>query len=387
MWNSYLMAGSIRWLRAAGLLVVSTGTVFADPPKAAGEMTEAPGISHAPTLPPGELTVLTWYRGARGAISLGFDDNRVDHWSIAAPEMTARGLRGTFHVIPGLPQWTLWRDHYAAMAEAGHELASHTMTHRYCVIRTQAEDPDDLYFHSPAELEADCQTAKSLLEAFTQRAAVTIAYPGGQVDSQTMPILMSYFLGGRTSTRGPLTNDLTPTNMGFLLATRVGAGANSPVWASYEFTRDHLTSFLELAEQSGKWVIYEHHDVAWPGYSGVNVQAWVEHLDELAEAQDARRVWVAPEGDVVRYIYERNAAQATVTPVSRGLDVSVDDGLEDTVFDVSLTVEITIAPQWIPTLAITHAGEPVEFAVERRGKAIIVRFDLDPDCSVTQLRY
>lgn len=368
-----------------GLLIV--WLAYADPPRFAGRMANAPADEAVPAAPAAEGAARVWSGGASGAISLGFDDNRPDHWSLAAPEMTARGLRGTFHVNPAMGQFVLWRDHYIEMADAGHELAGHTATHRYCIIVPLAEDPDNLYFHSIEELDSDCRFTKTALEALMHRACVTVAYPGGQYSSQTLPVLMSHFLAGRTSTPGPLTNDPTPADPGHLVATRVGDVANSPVWGDYQYTRDHLTSFLNLAEQSGKWVIYEHHDVRWPGYSGVNVQAWVDHLDELADAQDQRRVWVAPEGDVIRYIFERDAAQTTIVPRVRRYDVSVEDGLDDRVFDVPLTVLVTIAADGIQDVTVSRGGTRVEFELSHADGLTFIQFEALPNGGITRIEY
>lgn len=71
----------------------------------------------------------------RGYVSLAYDDGLSSQLDIAVPQLEAAGFRGTFYVT-----WENISDRaaeWAALAERGHELANHTMTHP-CGLQDQA---------------------------------------------------------------------------------------------------------------------------------------------------------------------------------------------------------------------------------------------------------
>jgi len=81
-----------------------------------------------------------WPGGARGAVSLTYDDALNSQLDNAVPQLEARGLRGTFflteeNIGDRLADWQ-------AVARAGHEIADHTVHH-----------PCDLRGYSPARFE------------------------------------------------------------------------------------------------------------------------------------------------------------------------------------------------------------------------------------------
>jgi len=70
----------------------------------------------------------------RGYVSLAYDDGLDSQLDIAAPQLEAAGLHGTFYLT-----WDNMKDRageWATLARRGHELANHTMTHP-CDLRRQ----------------------------------------------------------------------------------------------------------------------------------------------------------------------------------------------------------------------------------------------------------
>ncbi len=68
-----------------------------------------------------------WPRGARGAVSLTYDDGLDSQLDNVAPQLDAFGLKATFfltqeNMVARLADWQ-------ALARRGHEIADHTMTH------------------------------------------------------------------------------------------------------------------------------------------------------------------------------------------------------------------------------------------------------------------
>lgn len=73
-------------------------------------------------------------KGCRAAVSLTFDDGLKSQLEVAVPLLNDRGLRATFYLNPRgtTPESDDWRERWAAwkkVAEQGHELGNHSLTH------------------------------------------------------------------------------------------------------------------------------------------------------------------------------------------------------------------------------------------------------------------
>ncbi len=319
--------------------------------------------------------VLTWKDGRKAALTLTYDDNRNDHLSIAAPAMTARGLVGTFNVIPGVYTWDRLPG-YQSIPQNGHELASHTMKHRRCDIKTPEEDPCNYYFHSLEELQQDCNEVKAILDPLQKdgRPTVSFTYPGGVWTKDTKPIIASQFLSARLSLSGKNVNDPAPPDMYKIKDCYVGYGTY-PGWDNYDFAYGMLTWYMNEALNSQGWVVEEYHDIVWPGYSGLNLQAYYDHLDDLADEVNDGELWVATQGDVARYIYSRQASHIdSVSDEPNLIQFTLDDDLDDRIFDVPLTLKTEIPVALNPNgLIISHNGSQTAYTlIEDSGQTYLV---------------
>lgn len=100
---------------------------------------------------------------------LTFDDTRVEHFTIAAPEMEKHGFKGVFFVmtIPiGRPNY-MSADQIRELSDRGHVIGSHTWDH-HNVKHLKGED-----------WEKQIQVPKEKLEAITGRPVEYFAYPFG----------------------------------------------------------------------------------------------------------------------------------------------------------------------------------------------------------------
>jgi peptidoglycan/xylan/chitin deacetylase (PgdA/CDA1 family) len=114
-----------------------------------------------------------------------FDDGYVDSWTIAAPELAARGLPACFFITTGFiesakdawwdaargvrSEWMTW-DQVRALHAAGFELGAHTISH---VNLGEADD---------ATARNEIVGSKTRLEAETGSTIRHFAYPFGGVD-------------------------------------------------------------------------------------------------------------------------------------------------------------------------------------------------------------
>jgi peptidoglycan/xylan/chitin deacetylase (PgdA/CDA1 family) len=114
-----------------------------------------------------------------------FDDGYLDNWTVAAPELAARGLPASFFVTTGFigsdrdalwdaargvrSEWMTW-DHVRGLRAAGFELGAHTISH----INLAASDRQTAL--------REIVGSKTQLEAETNSAVCHFAYPFGGVN-------------------------------------------------------------------------------------------------------------------------------------------------------------------------------------------------------------
>jgi peptidoglycan/xylan/chitin deacetylase (PgdA/CDA1 family) len=107
----------------------------------------------------------------RGAIVLTFDDGTEDALTRVLPELRKRDMRATFFIATGFvgkPGYLTW-DGVRALAAAGMEIGSHTVTHAHL-----ADLPD-------AQVRQELVASRTELEARLGAPVVLLAYPYNSV--------------------------------------------------------------------------------------------------------------------------------------------------------------------------------------------------------------
>jgi peptidoglycan/xylan/chitin deacetylase (PgdA/CDA1 family) len=115
-------------------------------------------------------------------LAITFDDGYLDNWSVAAPELAARGLPACFYITTGFvgstkdawwdaargvrSEWMTW-DQIRALHSAGFELGAHTISH----VNLGGSDY--------ATAQREIMGSKAQLEAETNSAVLHFAYPFG----------------------------------------------------------------------------------------------------------------------------------------------------------------------------------------------------------------
>ena len=144
----------------AHLAALAAGTVGASPrrPSTVAEVLDAP---------------------APGRFVLSFDDGHVSSYSKIFPLLAERGWPGTFFVVAG---WVGTRnaltwEQLRAMADAGMEIGSHSLTHPF------------LHGLSPAEIRREFGDSKRMLEDGIGRAVEVASLPRGSAAPGTAAII------------------------------------------------------------------------------------------------------------------------------------------------------------------------------------------------------
>ena len=129
-----------------------------------------------------ELLRATERGGARGLIGLTFDDGYTDYLEHALPVLQRHGMTSTLYVVAGrLGGSNQWDDgprldlidagQVRAVAAAGHEVGSHTLTHA------------DLRGADAVTLAHEVGGSRRVLEDVLQAAVPGFCYPWGRVDA------------------------------------------------------------------------------------------------------------------------------------------------------------------------------------------------------------
>jgi peptidoglycan/xylan/chitin deacetylase (PgdA/CDA1 family) len=261
------------------------------------------------------IAVCVWREDAKAACSVAFDDHRWTHINTAAPLLEARGLRGTFNLNTGaVRDWSPWQ----ALFDKGHEIGNHTRNH--------------LLFSELSESEIVDEVTNGLDDILTHIRGIqfvpTFTFPGGSSSIASRSIVSRYHMNARGSWG---VNPSTPAD--FMLVK--GCGYNAPHDLS-QMCRD-----LNRVLRSGGWFLIYHHSISDSDPSHCPVAVFESHLDYIVDHLDS--LWVAPQGEVARYIRERNAFRYEILGESEHW-LRIETGLEPALYDVPLTIRIFGCP-------------------------------------------
>jgi len=294
------------------------------------------------------VSIATWKGNALAAYTLTHDDSYRPDQEIMGNALTERGLVGTFFVNPGKCWDTAeygWtrppKEVFTEFAAQGHELGSHTMWHQSVMY----DQGLSYAFANEQELRDDCIQTKAILDELNQKSTQSIGYPWGGVSAASQAVVADYFLTGRVSGWGQ-TNDVSPDNMYTIKTYTCGASSPVPInFGDYDVCTATFSQYVDKTLASGGWGIEQYHDLNTT-YK-LNPEAYFEHLDVLQNKQATNELWIATEGDVSRYVYSRSAA--TVENIQSDAEVlkfRVDDFLDDSLFDVPLTIMVEVPQAW-----------------------------------------
>ena len=230
-----------------------------------------------------DLGVCTWLNCKTGAGSFSIDDG-IQACKI---DLENAGFRGTYYVNGSTKQnW------YATYTAAGHEIGAHNVTHTTlpvacfpnCTMPGLWQTPStaqDITNYRLTEWEPNIAS----IEISTGKPVVSGAWPYGQADANRFYASLPYFVGVRgyfdpwDSNFTWIQNLELPTPQEFLNLNSI---------AAYD------QSYVDLAAAQGGWVnIVSHGDCTGIPYMGTK----------------SGQLWLAPIGDILKYIKVRNAAQ------------------------------------------------------------------------------
>lgn len=238
-------------------------------------------------------------------MSLTYDDAVPSQRAIAARQLGARQLPGTFFILGKSDDLTRHRGEWQSLLAAGHELGSHTI-HHPCdcshdwVPRGYTSQDYDL-----PRMRAELEQTLSLLQGFGAPAPFTFAYPCGETR-----------VGKPAESYVPIVSEL------FLAARGVQARLADP-WQdsllevpAFDGAREasELIALCERAEAEGAWLVLLFHGVGGD-HLAVGAEAHAALVEHLARRRDA--LWTENFRTVARHVHatrEKNTEGAGNLP-------------------------------------------------------------------------
>jgi oligosaccharide reducing-end xylanase len=302
---------------------------------------------------PADYEVATWYQFKKAAVSYTFDDNTAKQLTVALPLFDQYDFNVTLNTVTG------WNPNWTELKKAsvnGHEIASHTISHP--VLNTL----------NVADQEKELQESQSAINKnITDARCVTIAYPNCVVGD--LPAIQKYYIAGRICS-----GTIIPAKPSdFYRLSSIIAGTQGSIKTAQDFNTK-----VSLAKSSKGWCLFLIHGIDDDGgWSPVQSSELGTHLKFMND--NAGDYWVGTFGDVVKYIQERNAVSLVETVLSSdSLKLSVTDHLNDTIYNVPLTMKKLLPEGW-PSAKVYVENVLIHSSISVSGDKTYVVFDAVPD--------
>jgi len=228
------------------------------------------------------LSSFRWPDGARGAVSLSFDDGLRTHVENAIPTLNDYGFRGTFYIpMASGGAFDQRIDHWRTAASQGHEIGNHSMTHPCSAnFGFSRRALDYLTLEDITEEILDAK--RRITEHIPDQKAHSFAYPCGETKVGSgkshvsyVPVVAEHYVVGRG----------------------IGDFANDPVLCDLACTwsfmptdppAERLIAWADMASNMGRWSIFCFHGVGGEHFH-LRMEAFRMLLDHLAAHRD--QIW------------------------------------------------------------------------------------------------
>jgi peptidoglycan/xylan/chitin deacetylase (PgdA/CDA1 family) len=289
---------------------------------------------------PGTTRIARWRADKACAFVLMFDDSCQSHVENVIPELTRRGMTGTFYINPGRKQYQLNRIFWEhEVAAKGFELANHTLTHR--------GGP------TTADIEHELVACNEVIHAATPGMAwprlVSYGQPGGipkerwPISKEALAALLSReHLVSRPDYRG----------RGAMVG-ELKTGAAMIAYVDRAITERTMEGIV-FHGVGGDWIT-------------TPMPVFIELLDGLEARKD--KVWLTGHITAVQYATERDAASVTPGAIAADtITIALTCTADKTFFDQPLTL-VTVLPANWTKVGVEQSTRQGEAAV-RDGMAI-----------------
>lgn len=297
--------------------------------------------------------VATWQGFRTAAVSYTFDDNCPNQLPVAIPLFNEFGFKTTMFVPSDwIKDWSALQ----TVADQGHEIASHTVTHNNLGKLTAAQ-----------QLIEFKNSQESINAHIKGHSCITIAYPYCVPGNDSL--CASFYIAARHC-QGYV-EPKTPAD--FMKISSLTTGSVSSIQTVGDFNNR-----VQKADSLNGWCVFLLHGIDNDGgYSTTQSAVLRAHLSYVKEQNNT--YWVAPFSDVARYIKERDAA--TIHELSNKLGaitLQVTDKLDNAVYNYPITIRRALPKHWV-SATVMQNGKKVEAKVTKKGALKYITFDVVPD--------
>ncbi|UCB44645.1 MAG: polysaccharide deacetylase family protein [Spirochaetota bacterium] len=322
--------------------------------------------------------VAPWYGFKKAACSLTFDDGTRDQYMVAFPEMEKRNIKGTFFLITRLVRRSYWMDdklkrHLFSWDQArqlwvaGHEIGSHSRTHKDLTKRG---------VNVKRELGG---SSEKILKEIPSVIAVTLSWPYWRNNEEHQDLASEHYISARAGTG--LIENYVENNIDNPKSRVINLYAVDSICIRNSEIDKPWKSYSNRIWEDGKWFVLCFHgiddgriDQDWLGWEPLSISQFRDILNHIED----RDFWIAPFGMVSRYIRERDSATlALKASRSSYYILSLDDGLDDAVFNQPLSIEIKIPEKW-KKYRVSQRRIAIDHHITKEG---YLRFSVLPDGS------
>jgi len=335
-------------------------------------MTDITAVSSGNFVHQEVVRATSWKDDRQGAISFTFDDGYKGAFEHGGAELETAGLKGTFNIFTDtsdiydgeLASTSLVREY----KDKGHEIASHTANHANLGFITESGDLDSL-------TRLLSRSAEELNERFDQYT-MSMSIPFGSFRYETLGYISQYFYSARSS------------QFGFNLATPYDFYALKS-WPILSTTSPaYVDNLLSIAETYGTYLPLMYHDMLDEPFDEDSLIYTYSRELFSETVQDAlnRELWIDTQERIYKYIRERNALKVfqLESEETGHFSFEADDGLTDSIFNVELTLRISLPDNWLEdTVSVGQEGELVYIIAEQDSQGRYINFNYLPQAGVS----
>lgn len=225
------------------------------------------------------------YSFNRPLVSITFDDGTGDIWNNAMPLLDAKGYRTTQYLVGSFIGTDGFMDvnNIVELNNAGHELASHSWTHRSLVSLTSTELSYETYA-AQAKLRFMFPSCYLQNTYGTEKCFSQFAYPFGDVNQTVLNQIKRSYRSARGTNDGLNTrNILTGSSSSMSMQPKYRLHAQMVLNPSAGGGGiDELNRWLSDAKASKTWLILVYHRVkSEPDAYGLTPEEFSAHLDAI----------------------------------------------------------------------------------------------------------
>jgi len=321
----------------------------------------------------GQIIIDTWAEGKKSAFSFSFDDCLQSQYDYVRPIMNNFGFHVTYYVIssvlndslPANWRYGLWPE-FRQLAAEGNEIGDHTVTHPDLTTLPVGNET------TPGTITYELyQSKKTIEQKIPGQKIITLAYPFCTYNQNVEDVAQKYYEAARSC--GSYVNDPNISGLNWYSIGSSDIQFNQPRNSPAD-DRDEFNKYTNILQNqtiaNGKWTVFLAHEVlpfdqiiadsSLGLYYPVSTEWLTELCQWVKQKSDSSYLWVAPVGDVVRYIKERENFSYTIAySDSTKIQVIPTDNLDNTIYNYPLSAKIIVPAEW-KNVQISQSGKITE---------------------------